>query len=602
MLLNNTKKFSYIKEKVEKYKKEYNEKNEVIRLPQYIFEKIFFDEKLYDERKGMLAYFKPGTGKSILSINTGIKFLQKNPKRRMLFLANKSLHGNYLMDIKKYINLYNKKFKEDLSDYVKRIDFITLNAGNVKDLITERILANNILVVDEAHNLFNGIYNSSEISVYIYTTILKCKSVKIIFLTGTPVINTLYESFYCFNMLSNKVLFSNIKIYNFIIPSPFNLKEYERRLRKIGNILFGLVSYHDTPESYSKYFPEDLGITIVKCFLTNKQKIDYKKAKEYEEQVLKMPKIDKDASNILNLEKKLSGGNFYIYSRLASIRCIKEDVLESIKYKKIMLNIKALNKNAIIYSNFVNEYGLGGISEFLRKNNYECVNEIINIKYLNNIFREKKKRFALFTGDVEASFRSEIQKAFNNQRNKNGEYLQILLLSRTGAEGLDLKNIRSIHILEPHFNMSRIFQIKFRGIRYKSHEELPKKEQKVETYIYLSTLGTKDYTVDEYIWDHANLKEKLNELYLNIMREYSIDCELNEGIKCINCLLKNKNMKLYDENFITDIHMSNPCSDKNNLKLLLNTQFKHIKDDIYYSLINNKRYKIKNNNLILNNK
>jgi superfamily II DNA or RNA helicase len=593
-LFNTTKKFSYIKERVEKYKKEYNEKNEIVRLPQYIFEKIFFDEKLYNARKGMLAYFKPGTGKSILSINVGIKFLQKNPKSKILFLANKSLHANYLMDLKKYVILYNKKFKEDLSNYLNKIEFITLNAGNVKELITERILNNNLLIIDEAHNLFNAIYNHSDIGLYIYKTILNSKHVKLIFLTGTPVINTLYESFYCLNMLANEIILPTININ--IIPDPFNIKELDRRLKKIGNILFGLVSYHDTPRSYAQYFPEDLGISIIKCNLTKKQKIDYDKAKAYEEQILKMPKIDKDS--ILNLEKKLSGGNFYIYSRLAAIRSIKEDVLECIKYKKIMSNIKRLNRNAIIYSNFVNEYGLGGISEFLRKNDYECVNELTNIKYLNNIFRSKKKRFALFTGDVDPNLRGEIQKAFNNNRNKNGEYLQILLLSKTGAEGLDLKNIRSIHILEPHFNMSRIYQIKFRGIRYKSHENLSKIEQRVETFIYLSTLGINNYTVDEYIWDHANIKEKLNELYLAILKRYSIDCELNENVKCIKCLTNNKILKLYDENFITDIHMNNPCEDGKPLKILFNL-FKTLKNDIYLSLITNKKYKIKENKLKL---
>ena len=85
----------------------------------------------------MLAYFKPGTGKSILSINVGIKFLKKNHKSRILFLANKSLHANYLIDLKKYILLYYKKFKIDLTEYLKKIDFMTLNAGNVKDLFLE---------------------------------------------------------------------------------------------------------------------------------------------------------------------------------------------------------------------------------------------------------------------------------------------------------------------------------------------------------------------------------------------------------------------------------------------------------------------------------
>ena len=238
------------------------------------------------------------------------------------------------------------------------------------------------------------------------------------------------------------------------------------------------------------------------------------------------------------------------------------------------------------------------MSEFLKKNNYECINEIINIKYLNNIFREKKKRFAIFSGEITPDFRAEIQKAYNNTKNKHGEYLQILLLSKTGAEGLDLKCIRSIHILEPHFNMSRIIQIKYRGIRYKSHEILPKKEQDVITYIYLSSLGKKDYTVDEYIWDSANLKENINNNFINIMQKYAIDCELNEDIECTDCLA-NTNMKLYDENLVKDLHMTNPCYTKKNLKIDYSLLEKTKEKDIYISNITNKKYKIINDNIII---
>ena len=597
-LLNNTKYFSYIDNKLEKYKKEYDENKEVIRQHQYVFEKIFFDDNLYNLRKGMLAMHLPGSGKSILSINVAFKFLELNPKKKVIFLANKSLHANYLVDIKKYINLYKRKFKEDLSEYIKDIEFITLNSGAVRDVITINKIDGNLLIIDEAHNLFNAIHGNSEIGLYLYNIICNAKKVKIIFLTGTPIINTFYESLYCFNMLSNKILFPDIKKNNFIIPDNFDKEELLRRFNKIGNRFFGLVSFHKTPKSYSQYFPKDLGINIIKCEFTKMQTKEYEKAKEYEERVLLLPKITrKDIVNNV-LERKLSGGSFYIYSRLACIRAIKENVLECIKYKKILNTIKKINRNAIIYSNFVNEFGLNGISEFLKKYDYECVNEITNIKYLNNIFREKKKRFAIFSGEVPSDFRAEIQKAYNNIKNKHGEYLQILLLSRTGAEGLDLKCIRSIHILEPHFNMSRIIQIKYRGIRYKSHEILPKNEREVITYIYLSSLGKVDYTVDEYIWDSANLKENINNKFINIMQTYAIDCELNEEIKCTDCLA-NTNIKLYDENYITDLHMTNPCETKKNLKIDYSLLGKTKEKDIYISNITNKKYKIINDNMII---
>ena len=92
-ILNNTKKFEYINKKLDKHKKEYDENKEIIRQHQYVFEKIFFDEKLYEERKGMLAMHLPGSGKSILSINVAFKFLKMNPKKKIIFSRYKKIYN-----------------------------------------------------------------------------------------------------------------------------------------------------------------------------------------------------------------------------------------------------------------------------------------------------------------------------------------------------------------------------------------------------------------------------------------------------------------------------------------------------------------------------
>ena len=51
-----------------------------------------------------------------------------------------------------------------------------------------------------------------------------------------------------------------------------------------------------------------------------------------------------------------------------------------------------------------------------------------------------------------------------------GERLRVLLVSKTGAEGLDLKYIRQVHILEPYWDQSRINQVIARAVRLNSHQ------------------------------------------------------------------------------------------------------------------------------------
>lgn len=45
-----------------------------------------------------------------------------------------------------------------------------------------------------------------------------------------------------------------------------------------------------------------------------------------------------------------------------------------------------------------------------------------------------------------------IQQLWNSPLNIHGEVIKILLVSKTGAEGLDLKYGRQVHILEPYWD------------------------------------------------------------------------------------------------------------------------------------------------------
>ena len=63
--------------------------------------------------------------------------------------------------------------------------------------------------------------------------------------------------------------------------------------------------------------------------------------------------------------------------------------------------------------------------------------------------------------------------AATNNNNINGDKVKVILISLAGAEGLDFKFIRQVHIMEPWYNLSRIEQIIGRAIRHCSHKNLP---------------------------------------------------------------------------------------------------------------------------------
>ena len=63
------------------------------------------------------------------------------------------------------------------------------------------------------------------------------------------------------------------------------------------------------------------------------------------------------------------------------------------------------------------------------------------------------------------------------------------MISSAGSEGLDLKNIRQIHIMEPYWNEVRVKQVIGRGVRNNSHKDLPPKDRNVTVFRYFSVLS-----------------------------------------------------------------------------------------------------------------
>jgi hypothetical protein len=112
--------------------------------------------------------------------------------------------------------------------------------------------------------------------------------------------------------------------------------------------------------------------------------------------------------------------------------------------------------------------------------------------------------------------------------NINGEQVKVVLISLAGSEGLDLKYIRQVHILDPWYNMNRIEQIIGRAVRTCSHKDLPFAKRNVELYLYGSLLREeREEAVDLYVYRLAELKAVQIGNVSRIIKEVAVDCILN---------------------------------------------------------------------------
>jgi len=149
----------------------------------------------------------------------------------------------------------------------------------------------------------------------------------------------------------------------------------------------------------------------------------------------------------------------------------------------------------------------------------------------------KKVRYILVTGDTNVSLieTKDLLSIINNDNNKNGEEVKIIIGTRTTGEGLDFKRIRQVHVLEPWFNLSRIDQITGRASRYCSHADLPPLQQNVEIFLYAVEPPKKvnkremdTETIDTRIYRIAEIKDIKIKKVEYILKQAAVDCALNK--------------------------------------------------------------------------
>jgi Helicase conserved C-terminal domain len=180
--------------------------------------------------------------------------------------------------------------------------------------------------------------------------------------------------------------------------------------------------------------------------------------------------------------------------------------------------------------------------------------------------------YALFTGQISFEERAEMIQVYNAADNVRGERLKVLIASSAGAEGLDLKCVRQIHILDPYWNEVKMEQVIGRGVRRNSHIELPESERTVEVYRYLAVFSenqaqrsSEPESTDEHVYGIAYKKALIKNELLQILQESAVDCQLNKAdnmkvrpYKCFNYGNEAKGI-----GYIPDIHYDAVASSGN---------------------------------------
>ena len=220
----------------------------------------------------------------------------------------------------------------------------------------------------------------------------------------------------------------------------------------------------------------------------------------------------------------------------------------------------------LIYSHFRTMEGIGilrlillanGFAEFKIKKSSDDW-EIIEDDKDNG-----KPKFVLYTGTETQEEREIIRNVYNgawdivpvnisnklrehHENNMYGDVIKIFMITSSGAEGINLKNTRYVHIVEPYWHMVRPDQVVGRARRICSHQDLPEELRTVQVFLYVTKFSKEQktddknieirirdvsridkstpVTTDETLYEIASIKQRINNQILQAVKETAIDC------------------------------------------------------------------------------
>ena len=212
--------------------------------------------------------------------------------------------------------------------------------------------------------------------------------------------------------------------------------------------------------------------------------------------------------------------------KISSVLKIMNDC--SPKMIAIIFNILKSPGSTLVYSNYVEMEGLQIFKVYLSFFGYTSLEGDSEFSEANLSKKTKKSgfRYVEFHGGIDKDVREIHKKLFNTKENKRGDVIKIIMISPAGAEGINLRNVRQVHIMEPYWNEVRIEQVIGRAIRQCHHSELPMDERTVDVFRYKMVRKSGKETSDEKMENISRKKNNLLISFIEAIKEAAVDCEL----------------------------------------------------------------------------
>ena len=221
--------------------------------------------------RGLLLYHGLGSGKTCTAIGVSEGF---KTFRQIIVMSPASLRDSFIAELRKcgeYRNLSGST-EHVTSEILKRYVFVSYDASNTMQQIqtVPNQLNDKLLIVDEVHNLISMIIHGGPKGQSLYHAMMEAKNLRLLFLSGTPLINDPFELGIMASLLrgyiddKNKTpLFpSNDQFYFHFVDTRNPVHLALKNTIMLKRRLVGLLSYYGGLQPQDKVMPKQRTMTV----------------------------------------------------------------------------------------------------------------------------------------------------------------------------------------------------------------------------------------------------------------------------------------------------------------------------------------------------
>lgn len=537
--------------------------------------------------KSILLYHGLGTGKTCSAITIAESLLldhTANEPPRILVICSSALQKSFedqIFSMTKFIagkslleqccgDLYkklihgtkdNQQFRKKLTKLIRsRYQFLTIGGvGSYLESVPNGVVKDKVIIVDEAHNLRQ--HDNEKIAVEAFEKLVaQGINNRLVLLSATPMYDNVDEIFDLLNLLlsndKRELLPKNTSLYK--KTGDKNKKTFEI-LKQLASEYISYVRAANPFTFPVKLTPKQAGykssITVPKVknldefFVATKKtdvqiesKSNFGSITNFQTLNIVYPNNtsgDKGFDTILSKVDEIEPLQFKYNNKYKDYLASPQLLTVAPKLAKIIDLIKNSTGIVIVYSQFIT----GGILplavalEHIGFSRYSARNLTRGITIEDSEILKKKYKYDIICGNRAFMGQGKIEDQIadllttvNSDSNINGNKLKVILMTPIGGEGLNFKNVREVHIMDPWFHINKIDQVIGRALRTFSHATLPLEERNVTVYIHM-VVDDKNDTSDVHAYKIAGYKLNQSDEVEKVIRDYALDCSL---VKTLN--------------------------------------------------------------------